>query len=196
MSKGDLDRAIEYSNLAVEKAPNPYHKAMASGFLAWALCRSGELGKGIELLTGTVRMFCAARYVPGEIMHGTALGEGYWLSGEYDKASETLETSSKRAEGYGARAIVGQARRLLGEIALKTNPDEAPAHFEKAIAINKEIKAENGLALAYSGMGRYHKQQGNTEQAREYLTKALEIFERLGTLIEPDKVREELASFS
>ena len=42
-------------------------------------------------------------------------------------------------------------------------------------------------------MGRYHKQQGNVEEARKYLTKALEIFERLGTLIEPDKVREELA---
>jgi len=28
--------------------------------------------------------------------------------------------------------------------------------------------------------------------AREYLAKALEIFERLGTLIEPDKVRKEL----
>jgi len=42
-------------------------------------------------------------------------------------------------------------------------------------------------------MGRYHKQQGNVEQAREYVTKALKIFERLGTLIEPDKVREELA---
>jgi len=42
-------------------------------------------------------------------------------------------------------------------------------------------------------MGRYHKHQGDTAQAREYLTKALEIFERLGTLIEPDKVREELA---
>lgn len=42
-------------------------------------------------------------------------------------------------------------------------------------------------------MGRYHKQQGNTEEARKYLTDALEIFERLGTLIEPDKVREELA---
>jgi hypothetical protein len=45
-------------------------------------------------------------------------------------------------------------------------------------------------------MGRYHKQQGNTEQASEYLTKALEIFERLGTLIEPDKVRKELAELS
>jgi len=42
-------------------------------------------------------------------------------------------------------------------------------------------------------MGRFHKQQGNVEQAREYLTKALEIFERLGTLIEPDKVKKALA---
>ena len=60
----------------------------------------------------------------------------------------------------------------------------------------KEIKAENELALAYLGMDRYHKQQGSVEEAREYLTKALEIFERLGTLIEPDKVREELVDLA
>jgi len=84
-------------------------------------------------------------------------------------------------------------RCLLGEIALKTNPDEAGQHFEKAVSLAGGIKAENELALAYSGMGRYHKQQGNTEEAREYLTKALVIFERLGTLIEPDKARSELA---
>jgi tetratricopeptide (TPR) repeat protein len=81
----------------------------------------------------------------------------------------------------------------LGEVALKTKPREASLHFKKAISIFREIKAANELALAYSGMGRYHKQQGNLEQAREYLTKALEIFERLGTLIEPDRVRRELA---
>ena len=49
------------------------------------------------------------------------------------------------------------------------------------------------MALAYAGYGRLHKQQGKVGQAREYLTKALKIFERLDTLIEPDKVREELA---
>lgn len=37
------------------------------------------------------------------------------------------------------------------------------------------------------------KQQGDIEQAREYLTKALQTFKRLGTLIEPEKVRKELA---
>jgi hypothetical protein len=41
-------------------------------------------------------------------------------------------------------------------------------------------------------MGRYHKQQGNVEEARKYLTDALEIFERLGTLNEPDKLKKEL----
>ena len=81
----------------------------------------------------------------------------------------------------------------MGEIALKTNPAQAAAYFEKSIAIFQEIKAENELALAYASYGRLQKQKGKIAKAREYLTKALEIFERLGTLIEPDKVREELA---
>jgi hypothetical protein len=42
-------------------------------------------------------------------------------------------------------------------------------------------------------MGGYHKMQGTVEEARKCLTDALDIFERLGTLIEPDKVRRELA---
>jgi len=42
-------------------------------------------------------------------------------------------------------------------------------------------------------MGRLHKLRGEYAKARRYLTQALEIFERLGTLIEPDKVRKELA---
>jgi flagellin-specific chaperone FliS len=48
--------------------------------------------------------------------------------------------------------------------------------------------------MAFAGYGRLQKKQGEIERAREYLTKALEIFERLGILIQPDKVKEELAS--
>jgi tetratricopeptide (TPR) repeat protein len=84
-------------------------------------------------------------------------------------------------------------RRLLGEIALKTNSNQAAPHFEESIAILREIKAENELALAFVGYGRLYKQQNQIIQAREYLMKALEIFERLGTLLEPDKVRGILA---
>ena len=42
-------------------------------------------------------------------------------------------------------------------------------------------------------MGRLRKRQGNLEEARKYLTDDLEIFEQLGSLIEPDKERKELA---
>jgi tetratricopeptide (TPR) repeat protein len=86
-----------------------------------------------------------------------------------------------------------KVQKPTGGCVLKTNPTQATPHFEKSIAILREIKAENELAMAYAGYGRLHKKQGEIARAREYLTKALEIFERLGTLIEPDKVREKLA---
>jgi tetratricopeptide (TPR) repeat protein len=107
-----------------------------------------------------------------------------------------LEKGLEMAERYGARYELGFAHRLLGEISLKNNPAEAAPRFEKSIAIFQEIKAENELAMAYAGYGRLHKKQGEITRAREYLTKAMEIFERLATPIEPNKVREVLTELS
>ena len=191
--RGDLGGAVEYGELAVQKALTPYDRTLGQRGLAWAWCRAGEPKKGIELLTALLQVFRAGRWMPSEIPHTCNLGEGYWLAGEDDKAKETLEGFLEIAERCGATYYLGWAHRLLGEIALKTNPTQAAPHFEKSIAILREIKAENELALAYAGYGRLHRQKGQIAQAREYLTKALEIFERLGTLIEPDKVREALA---
>lgn len=77
---------------------------------------------------------------------------------------------------------------------METNFPQALPNFKKSLSIFKETKAEDYIARAYAGIGRLYKKQKDTVQAREYFTKALEIFERLGTLIEPDKVKEELAS--
>jgi tetratricopeptide (TPR) repeat protein len=190
--KGDLVRAVEYAELAVQKAPTPADSAWAQQVLASAWCSGADPGRGVELLARIIPMYRAAGYYPGEVNATVILGEGYWQAGEYEKARETLERGLELAEQYGMKYNIGYAHRLLGEIALKRQPSLATLHFEKSVAILQHIKAENELALAHSGYGRFHKQQGNIEQAREYLTNALEIFERLGTLIEPDKVRKEL----
>jgi tetratricopeptide (TPR) repeat protein len=190
--KGDLARAVEYAELAVQKAPTPADKAWAQRSLGWAWCRSGDTTRGIELLTTVLPILRAGRFISNEIPLTCFLGEGYWLAGQDDKARQTLEKGLEMAERYGVRYYVGFTRRLLGEIALKANPTQAVLHFEKSIAIFREIKAENELALAYASYGRFYKQQGDIAQAQEYLSRALEVFERLGTLIEPDKVREEL----
>jgi class 3 adenylate cyclase/tetratricopeptide (TPR) repeat protein len=190
--KGDLAKAIEYGKLAVEKAPTPADKAWAQRTLARALYRTGQTKRGIALLTDVLPIFRTGGFMSAEIPLTCYLGEGYWLAGEGDKARQTLEKGLQLIERCGARYYLGWALRLLGEIFFKTDPAQAASHLEKSIVILKEIKAENELALAYAGFGRLHKQQGNTAQAQEYLTKSLEIFERLGTLIEPDKVREDL----
>jgi tetratricopeptide (TPR) repeat protein len=191
--KGDLARAVECGELAVQKAPTPGDKAWAQRALGWAWCRSGETTRGIELLTTVLPIFRAGRFIPSEIPLTCFLGEGYWLAGEDDKARQTLEKGLEMAERYGVRYELGFAHRLLGEISLKNNPAQAAPHFEKSITIFQEIKAENELAMAYAGYGRLHKKQGEIARAREYLTKALEIFERLATPIEPNNVREVLA---
>jgi predicted ATPase len=192
--KGDLCLAVEYGELAVQKAATPGDKARSQRSLGWALCRTGELKRGIELLTSaTLPIFRAGAFMAFETPLRCYLGEGYWLAGEEEKARQTLEEGLNMAERCGARYYVGFAHRLLGMIAMKTNSVQAAAHFEKSIAVLQQIKAENELALAYADYGGLHQRQGQFQQAREHLTKALEIFERLGTLLEPDRVREALS---
>ena len=191
--KGELSRAVEYGELSLHKAATIGEKAWAQRSLGWALCRSGETIRGVELLTKVLPIFRAGRFITSEINLTCFLGEGYWLAGEDNKARQMLEKGLEMAECYGVRYYVGFAQRLLGEMNLKANPAQAEIHFERSIAVLQEIKAENELALAYKGHGCLHKQQNQIVQAKEYLIKALKIFERLGTLLEPDKVREILA---
>jgi tetratricopeptide (TPR) repeat protein len=195
--KGDLARAVEYGELAVQHAPTPADHAWAQSALACAWCRAGEPRRGVEILAALVPIFRSGRFVPAEGFT-PFLGEGYWLAGEADKARQTLEELLEIAAQCGMRFHIGSAHRLLGEIALTTNPAQreeplAAPHFERSIAILQQIKAENELALAYAGYGRLHQQQGHIAQARDDLTRALEMFERLGTLLEPNKVRQMLA---
>ena len=155
--------------------------------------RTVEAKRGIELLAAALETVRPFGHMPTQIPTTCFLGAGYWLAGEEDKARQTLEALLKIAGPCGARYYIGWAQRVLGEIALKANTAQALEHFEKSIAVLQEIKAENELALAYAGYGRLQKQQGQFAQARDLLRRALEIFERLGTLIEPGKIRKELA---
>jgi tetratricopeptide (TPR) repeat protein len=204
-SKGELDEAVEYYNLAVEKAPTPADKVWAEGRGTRALSRAGQPEKAVEIWkrvlsnlvgydpTDRVRIHQISQWHNGVSNIMIFLGEAYWLIGNYHEARQCLLEGLRIAEECKMRYLAGWAHRLLGEVALIANPSEAAIHFEKSISILQEVKGENELALSYSGYGRFHKQQGHIKQAREYLTNALGIFERLGTLIEPEKVKRELA---
>ena len=131
-------------------------------------------------------LYKATRMVIGEIFTGVYLGEAYLCAGRLPEARIALEAVAEHAERIGMRYYFGWALRLLAEVA-RQDPspegrDRARRYFERSIEVLDAIGAENELALAYAGYG-------ELRQDQSYLQRALEIFERLGTASESERVR-------
>jgi DNA-binding NtrC family response regulator/tetratricopeptide (TPR) repeat protein len=194
-SQGAMKEALESAGRALRTAPSPADKVWSQSFLAWAMCRAGEPGRGVEVLASLLPLYQATRFVSGGVTIAVCLGEGYWLAGQHEKARQTLNAARETAESCGMRFYVGWAHRVLGEISLECGEEaEAASHLEKSVGVFRAIGAENELALAYEAYGRLRKRQGHPLEARDFLARALEIFKRLGTRIDPDKMRSNLAS--
>jgi hypothetical protein len=79
---------------------------------------------------------------------------------------------------------------MLGEIdAAEGPPETAAARFERTIEAAERSGSENELALALAARGRLRGTGGGGD-----LEQPLEIFERLGTCVEPERIRTELAT--
>jgi tetratricopeptide (TPR) repeat protein len=85
---------------------------------------------------------------------------------------------------------------LLAEIDLSRDPVDhegrATERFARSIAMLEQIGAENELGLALAGYGRLAKNRGDHASAIDRLAQALEILDRLETLDEPDRIRQDL----
>ena len=198
IQQNDFSRALQHAERAVRIAPTPADKVFAQPVLAWAWVFSKKVREAIETLNGLLAMYQSVDFKLEEILCLIYLCEACLESGQYGKAQESAQTACSLAESGDFRMHHEWALILLGESHLKTNPDQtaeplAAPFFEKAITICRDIKAENLLARAYTGYGCFHKQRGETDQARKYLDKALAIFQRLGTLAQPNLVRKKLA---
>ena len=194
--KGDQEKALKYSNLAVKAAPTPFDKLISTTALGAAYCHSDEPQKGLEILEKMIPIYRSAKFIPMEVSTVIIIGLGLWRAGLIDKAKQSLEEGLALAKRYNMRFLIGYADYLFGEVEFIGNVAKSAMHFERSINLLEKIKAESILPLSYAGYGRCYKKQGNTLMAREYLTKALEILERIGTLVEPDKIRQELVELS
>ncbi len=197
--RGDLEGARQYANLAVMKAPTLADKAWAQGSSAGAECLIGDARHGVERLAPLLASIRGGGYACDPF--SLFLASGYVRTGQYERARATLEERLGTAEASDRTLELGPAHRLFGEIELATDPTpegqrRAARHFEKSIALLQDTGAENELALTYARYGRWQKDLGRLTHAREYLTRALEIFERLGTLVEPNRVRAELGELA
>jgi tetratricopeptide (TPR) repeat protein len=191
--KNDITQAVEYGELALQRASASANRGWAQALLAWVRGKIEDPCGAAEAVVAMLPIHRATHFAFTWAQRPLMAGDLYWFAGDYQKAWQLLQESLEASERHGMRFFMERANRLLGEVALKTDPSQAAGYFEKSMTICQEIKAENELALAYAGYGRFLRHQGRISEAREYLTRSLEILDRLGTLIDPDKVRQELA---
>jgi class 3 adenylate cyclase/tetratricopeptide (TPR) repeat protein len=189
--QGDFEQAVRYGELAVDKAPTPLDQAASQTWLAAAWCRMGQASRAGEVLAELSPLYRASGVAYGQLFNDLYLGEAYWRLGRFAEAIETLQGVTELGERVGFRFYRGSALRLLGEVTADADPTReglarAADYFEQSIAVLDAIGAANELALAYAGYGLLCRRRGDPTTAISYLTQAREIFERLGTIVDPD----------
>jgi len=100
--------------------------------------------------------------------------------------------AATRERGY--RHLEGVAERLLGESLVGEDRVAAKEHLGAATRILEEVGARNELAKAWMAQATLRRAEGDEAGALTLARRALALFEELGTLDEPGRVRAWLAS--
>jgi len=139
----------------------------------------GQMGQGLKMIEETLRACheneMRSRYA--SIEH--ALGQVY-LQIVNKLAPVSLTTMAKNI-GFIIRNVPSAGKK-------------AEDHFNKAIEVAKEIGAKGTLGQAYLDLGLLHKAKGKTDQAREYITKAIQVLDQCETEVFLKQAKEALAS--
>ena len=149
---------------------------------------------GIAELESTVAWFKEANLSYTHVVFSYYLADAYLRKGAPAKARAVLEAGLGKIRGASYRQAEGWGERLLGESLISEDPAAAATHLATAAAILEEIGARNELAKTLAAQGALRRAAGDVAGAKELFERALGIFEELGTIDEPPRVRAALAA--
>src|SRR6516162_3703398 len=192
--QGDIERGLRCCDKALSLNPLPYDVAMAKVFRGYGQIRAGRFDAGIADLTEAIAWFEQSRLHHVRVTPALRLAEGYLLRGELGTAQVLIDDvlTTSRAKGY--RHVEGLAHRLLAECLAQESPTVAAEHIDAAQQIFISTDARNDLAKALVTRAGLCQNRGDIAEARELLEEAAAIFDSLGTLDEPTRVRSALAA--
>ena len=194
--RGDPHEGFRWFEESLALSPAPFDDAMVRMARGYGLVRAGDVATGTAELAEALVWFERSRLSFTRTMTALRLSEGQLMQGERPRARALLEEvrATSRQLGYGY--FEGVAERLLGESFLPDDPARASGHVETAMRILREIGAQNELAKTLMSHAEIMRSRGECGQARQLLEQASEIFEAIGTLDEPARVRAALATLS
>jgi class 3 adenylate cyclase/tetratricopeptide (TPR) repeat protein len=192
--RGAPDDALRCCEQALALNPTPFDATMLQAMQGYALVKVGKLDEGIPPLGQAVAWLQRSQF------HYTRSVIALWLADAHLRRDDTARArelstevlTASRTVGY--RHLEGVALRVLGEALLTTEPLTAGENLESARRILEAVGAQNDLAKTLVAQATLEEASGAREAARRLLEAALGIFDGLGTLDEPARVRSRISA--
>jgi tetratricopeptide (TPR) repeat protein len=194
--KGDLPRALQYAELALANTPTPFDQVMAAGQYHLVRCLLGEVEASLPQLAAVSNALRQSGFFPGE-WWTLYLGEVLLQSGRAAEARDAMLAFRSAYPGHSNRIHLAYSRLVIGSAYLALGGSEhlqaAEAEFSQCLPGFESARLHKFVARCHFGLGRIRAAQGKLDEARDYFVQALERLERHGILLEPERVRAELA---
>ena len=194
--RGDPIEGLRCCEEALTLSPIPFDAATARATHGYGLITRGDVAAGTTELEAAVAWFDRSNLRYTHALFSLWLVEGYLRQGERTKARTTLEQILVTSREAGYRHVEGMTNRLLAEAILGEDPQTAARCLDAARSILEEIGARSEVAKTFEAQAELRRAAGDSPGARNLLERALAIFDALGSLDGPPRVRATLASLA
>jgi len=194
IQQGDIERGLRCCDEALALEPIPYDVAMAKLFRGYGKIKAGCHDAGIAELWEAIAWFDKSHLGHVRLMATLRLAEGLILQAKLESARKLLNEVLSESRVIGYRYLEGLAHRLIAESLVTESSAIGMQHVTYAQQIFETIDARNDLAKSLMTRAKLSQGSSDTAEARGLLEKAVAIFEALGTLDEPPRVRSALAA--
>ena len=181
LRKGDLPRALPYSNGPWASARTRTSRSISPGWLRLWGRHTPCPGASPTPCRCSRRRWSRAlqETLAYQVLCRLPLAEAQLLAGRLAEAHALAERALALARAYQERGHQAYALHLLGDIAAQRNPPErkhAEAHYQQALALAEELGMHPLQAHCHFGLGTLYAKTGEQEQARAELNAAIEMY--------------------
>ncbi|MBW2487678.1 MAG: tetratricopeptide repeat protein [Deltaproteobacteria bacterium] len=218
---GDYIQAFEYAQKAIQITVDPLYSIGGNLLMGFSQAFLGEFEKIGETADQHWKFLqevgCGIYGSMAEIL----VGLNYIANGQMSKGLKMVENVRDVFQANRRSGRLAMPEFILGKIYLQivegkdlpslsilsrnigfivknvpTAGKKAEKHFMRAIEITKEIGAKSWMAMAYLDLGLLHRTKKRTDQAKECISKALELFEQCEANAHLQQAKEALASLN
>jgi class 3 adenylate cyclase/tetratricopeptide (TPR) repeat protein len=198
---GDFEACIKSSRQAIAVSKDPFYSQFPAIAMNLAYALDGQFDKALESQQALVE-FCE-KYDVGELLvyENIIRGAAMVASGQMDQGLKMIEESRQTSTKNQRRTPLAISEYVLGMIysQIATGPKpklsvmaknvsflmknvpvaskKAEEHYQKAIELSEEIGANGYRGISYLGLGQFYQARKKTDQARQYIGRAVEILE-------------------